>query len=145
MPDYVDPNTLRLYRSRYPAPAGAVELSRAAYNAAVAIDGRYRKWNGSAVVEMSPAEKAGADQAAAEAARDEAAARLDEAEDLIRALALALLAELNSHAHTMNAILDAVDGATSLADFKARVAAIDDHPIRTVAQLRAAVRNHLGP
>lgn len=62
---------------------------------------------------------------------------------LVRALGLTILDELNNHADKINEILDAVDAATSLADFKAQVAAITDYPQRTPAQLRNAVRSKL--
>ncbi len=62
---------------------------------------------------------------------------------LVRALGLTILDELNNHALKLNEILDAADAATSLADFKTRMAAITDYPQRTPAQLRNAVRSKL--
>ena len=53
---------------------------------------------------------------------------------LARAVLLALVDELNLHALKVNAILDAVDAATSLADLKSRIALIADYPARTIAQ-----------
>lgn len=62
---------------------------------------------------------------------------------LIRAVVLLVLDEFNSHALKINAILDAVDAATSLADLKTRVAAIVDYPPRTAAQLKTAIQNKI--
>lgn len=103
MPDYVHTTTLDLYRSQWPQPAGTVKLTRAEYNAASAIPARYRKWTGSAVEEMTQAEKDAVD-AALEAARraalrTEADANLgvnrDDRSLIIRALAKTILDEIN--------------------------------------------------
>lgn len=56
-----------------------------------------------------------------------------------RAVLLALVDELNLHALKVNAILDAVDASTSLADLKSRIALIADYPARTVAQAKASI------
>lgn len=63
---------------------------------------------------------------------------------LVRAVVLIVLDEFNLHALKINAILDASDAATSLADFKARVAAIPDYPARTKSQLLAAITTKIG-
>lgn len=60
-----------------------------------------------------------------------------------RALALTILDELNNHALKINAILDAIDGATNLATLKSAVAAIADYPPRTQQQLITALQNHV--
>jgi len=57
-----------------------------------------------------------------------------------RALALVVLDELNVHAARITAILDAIDGASSLADVKTAIAAINDIPQRTIAQLKTAMK-----
>lgn len=62
---------------------------------------------------------------------------------LLRAIAAVLLDELNLHAAKINAILDAVDAATSLADLKTRIAAIPDYPQRTLSQVKTAIQNKL--
>lgn len=62
---------------------------------------------------------------------------------LARAIAAVLADELNLHALKINAILDAVDAATSLADLKTRIAAIPDYPQRTLAQIKTAIQNKL--
>jgi hypothetical protein len=56
-----------------------------------------------------------------------------------RALCLTAMDEFNAHALKINAILDAVDAATSLADLKSRVALISDYPQRTKTQLYNAI------
>jgi hypothetical protein len=144
MPDYVDTTTLQLYRSHWPQPANTAGLTRAEYDAASAIPGQYRKWTGSAVVEMTQGEKDTVDAAALSAQRDSTAAQLEQVEDVMRAFALTVLDEFNGHADKLNAILDAADNAVSLADFKARMGLIDDYPQRTVAQLKTSLRNKLG-
>jgi hypothetical protein len=68
----------------------------------------------------------------------EAIEGLRDTDHLIRAALFAIVDELNRHADKHNEILDAVDAAVSLADFKSRVAAIGDYPQRTKAQLKAA-------
>lgn len=79
--------------------------------------------------------------------RSDASARITSDTDadakLARALAAVLLDELNLHALKINAILDAVDAATSLADLKTRIAAIPDYPQRTLAQIKTAIQNKL--
>lgn len=62
---------------------------------------------------------------------------------LLRAVVVLVKDELNLHALKMNAILDAVDGAGSLAALKTAVAAIPDYPPRTNAQLVTALTNAL--
>ncbi len=81
-----------------------------------------RYWNisGDTVSEMSQAEKDVVDAAALEAQRDATANQLDRVEDVLRAFALVVLDEFNT--------LRAQHG---LAD-------------RTIAQLKAAIRNKLG-
>ena len=59
---------------------------------------------------------------------------------VLRAILEICLAEFNNHADKINAILNASDAATSLADFKTRMAAIADYPARTEAQLIAAIK-----
>jgi len=116
---------------------------------------KYWVISGDLVLLMSQAErdavdaKEAADAAAAaivarDAARDAAAEQLNQVEDIMRAFALVLLDELNSHKDKINAILTAIDAATSLAEVKTNIGAIADYPTRTVDQLRAALRAKLG-
>lgn len=60
-----------------------------------------------------------------------------------RGTLLVAIDELNLHALKINAILDAVDAATSLADLKSRIASIPDYPQRTPAQAKQAVKNKI--
>lgn len=48
---------------------------------------------------------------------------------------LLMLDEFNAHATTINAILSAIDAASTLAQVKTNIAAIPDYPQRTKAQL----------
>lgn len=62
---------------------------------------------------------------------------------ILRAIVAVTLDELNLHALKINAILDAVDGAATLAALKTAVAAIPDYPQRTPAQLVNAIKNKI--
>jgi len=110
----------------------------------VGVPNKYWVVNGDVVTAMSQAEKDAVDAAEMTAFRDSTAARVDEVEDIIRALSLVLLDELNLHAERTNAILTAVDGAASLAALKTSVLAIQDVPLRTIAQLKNGLRSKLG-
>lgn len=59
---------------------------------------------------------------------------------VVRALALLLLDELNEHSAKITAILNAIDGAGTLAALKTSIAAITDQPQRTKPQLIAALK-----
>lgn len=61
----------------------------------------------------------------------------------LRAVVLVALDELNAHALKLNAILDAVDGAATLAALKTAIAAIPDYPQRTPAQLKTAMQTKI--
>lgn len=99
---------------------------------------------GDVVTLMDQAQRDAVDLAALEATRDTTAGRMDAVEDVIRALALAVLDELNLHATRQVQLLDAIDAATSLATLQTAVGAINDIPQRTGAQLKAVIRNKLG-
>ena len=62
---------------------------------------------------------------------------------LLRAALLTIVDEFNNHADKTNAILDAIDGASSLATLKSSIGAISNLPQRTGAQLRTAAENKL--
>ena len=62
---------------------------------------------------------------------------------LLRAIAATLLDELNGHADKINAILSAVDAASSLADLKTRIGLIADYPQRTLAQAKTSILNKI--
>ena len=64
----------------------------------------------------------------------------DKQERLMVAVVELILDEFNLHALKINAILDAVDGAVTLAALKTAVALIADYPQRTKAQLITAIK-----
>jgi len=96
------------------------------------------------VTEMLQGEKDTVDANLVIAARDAITAQIDDVEDLVRAVVLAVLDELNLHASTTTAILDAIDNGSNLAQVKSDVAAIADLQQRTLAQTRNAIRTKLG-
>lgn len=119
--------------------------SEAAVEAIKAIPVRYRKIDGTDnIVEMSQAEKDAVDAATLETARNNLVAQIDNVEDVLRASLLSILDELNAHSLKINAILNAIDGASNLAEVKSAIAAIPDSPPRSIAQLKTAIRNKLG-
>ncbi len=67
----------------------------------------------------------------------------DKTERIVRAVVLLILDEFNAHALKHNAILDAVDAATSLADLKTRVGLITDYPQRTAQQIVDAIKTKI--
>lgn len=78
------------------------------------------------------------------ATRDSTANQLDGSEAILRAVMNLVVDEFNRHTVKLNAVMDAVDAATSLGDFKSAVAAIADQPTRTLEQFKTAIRNNLG-
>jgi hypothetical protein len=113
-------------------------------SAVVGFGSKYWVITGDAVTLMSQAQRDAVDAADLAAARDAVVSALDAAEVIDRAVLLVILDELNAHALKINALLDAIDAAASLAALKTAVGAISDYPQRTVQQLRTAVRNKLG-
>lgn len=107
---------------------------------------RFWKWDavGERPVPMTAPEQAAVVAAELEAQRENQAANLDQPEALLRAVVLILLDELNLHAARTNALLSAIDAATSLGTLKTAVALIADVPTRTVQQLRTAIRARMG-
>lgn len=144
MADFVNPTTCDLVGSVSQMPAPWVVCTRENLLAWGAILPRHRKWVTDHVEEMTVGEKATADAAILTAARAAAAAQLDRQEDVLRAFMLTVLDEFNGHATKLNAVLSAVDAATSLGDLKTRVGLIADYPARTAEQLRTAIHNKLG-
>ena len=108
------------------------------------VPSRYWIIAGDVISEMSQAQKDVVDAAIVDASRDSVAGQVDAVEDIVRALALSLLDELNNHADKINAILDAADGAANLGQFKSAMVAIVDYPQRTVGQLKSVMRSKLG-
>lgn len=121
-----------------------VVITRTQYDLWSAIPQRYRKWVVDHVEEMTQPEKDAIDLAEMQAARDLIVQQIDHVEDVLRAVVLMVVDELNRHADTTNALLDAIDAAGSLASLKGTVAGIQNLPTRTVAQVRSAIRNKLG-
>lgn len=73
----------------------------------------------------------------------DASSELDRTESILTAFALLVLDEFNAHAAALNAIRQAAADATSLADFRARMTALQPRPERTADQLKAAIRAKL--
>jgi len=145
MADFVNPVDLGIVLSANDMPAPWVVCTRAQAESWGAIPTKYRKWVTDHIEEMTAGEKTAKDLALLTAARDAAIAeQIDTVESAMRAFMLTVLDELNLHAAKHNAILDAVDAATNLADLKTRVGAIADYPQRTANQLRTTIRNKLG-
>jgi hypothetical protein len=75
------------------------------------------------------------------AKKDTIVSQIDNSEDVLKAFALVLLDEINAHTTTTAGILAAAAAATSLADFKTRMAAVPaPPPQRTPIQLKTAIR-----
>jgi hypothetical protein len=119
-------------------------ITRAQFDLWGIIPQSYRKWTGVAVEEMTGSEKAAVDAARIEEVRDEIIQQLDMQEDILRAFAQMVLDEFNAHATKTNALLTAIDNGANLGSIKSAVAAIADHPTRTLAQLRQAIRGKIG-
>ena len=113
-------------------------------SAVTGFDSRYWIITGDTVTLMDAASRAALDTAAVEAARDELANQLDQTEDILRAVVMMMLDELNAHAEKTNTLLTAIDNASSLANLKTTVGGIPDLPIRTAAQVKSAIRSKLG-
>lgn len=112
-----------------------------------AVEGYQNKYwivTGDTVSLMNQAQRDAVDAADLIAIRDSAASELSKVESILRAFMLVVIDEFNAHALKHNAILTAIDSATSLADLKTRVGTITDYPSRTTDQLRTAIRNKLG-
>ncbi len=110
----------------------------------VGIDSKYWTITGDAVTLTTQPQRDAVDTAELQARRDSEAGQLDGMEGLLRTFMLVVLDEFNAHAAKHNAILDPIDGASSLANLKATVTLIPDYPARTAAQLKNSVRNKLG-
>ena len=113
-------------------------------SAVIAQPTKYWLIDGDVITLMDQAARDVVDAAELSSARDAISDQVDQVEDIVRALALTLLDELNNHANKINAILDAADNATSLATFKADMVAITDYPQPTIGQLKTTIRNKLG-
>jgi hypothetical protein len=110
----------------------------------VGYPSKYWVITGDVVTLMSKAERDAVDANELDANRDATATRMDNVEDIIRALALTTMDDLNLHSERMNAILDAIDQNSTLATIKSAIADIPNIPQRTGAQLKTSVRSKLG-
>lgn len=110
-----------------------VEQTRSGPVVTIEADRVTRLWT---VASKSAPEKA----AELEQLRDAVIAPIDTADDVLRAVVLMLLDELNLHSTRFKAVLDAAAGASTLAGFKTAMAAIQSIPQRTPAEVRAAIR-----
>lgn len=110
----------------------------------MAISPQYRKLAGEVIEEMTAQEKATVDASARARARDAAAAQLEQQEDILRAFMLIVLDDRNVLAARLSALLDAIDGAGSLAALKTAVASINNPRQYDEQQLRDAIKARLG-
>lgn len=113
-------------------------------SAVVGFDSRYWTITGDVVSLMSQSERNALDAAAVLSARDAAVAQLQQAEDVLRAFMLIVLDDRNLLAARLSSLLDAIDGAGSLAALKTAAAPIANPPTYTEEQLRTAIRNRMG-
>lgn len=104
-----------------------------------------RYWNvvGDAVSLYSGAERNAIDASLLAQERDRLADQIDRTGDVVRALVLAFIDEFNRHSLVEAEMFDAVEAATSLADLKARFAAITQISDRDAAQLKQVLRSKL--
>lgn len=112
----------------------------------VGVEQRFWKWDAPTErpIPMTAGEQATVIANALTAARAAAAAQLTQTENILRATVLLLLDELNAHSAKVNAILTAIDSNSTLANLKTAILAVADLPIRTEAQVRAAIAAKLG-
>ena len=110
------------------------------------VEPRFWKWDAAneRPIPMTAPEQAAATATALASSRDSAGARLTQTEDVQRAFMLMVLSEFNAHTAKTNAILSAIDAASSLANLKTAIAAVPGLPVRTDRHLRTAIRNDLG-
>ena len=125
----------------YPPAAWIIDPNLAAV---AGFHSKYWNITGDVVTLMNQTQRDAVDTAELVASRDNSANRIDDIEDVVRALALALLDELNLHSTRQVQLLDAIDAASTLAALKTAVIAINDLPQRTGGQLKTAIRGKLG-
>jgi hypothetical protein len=143
-------NVLNRTTKQYIASANTVEYPVESWiinpdlSAVIGFDSKYWTITGDVVSLLSQAERDALDAAALGAARDARANRLDQVEDIARAAILVIMDEFNLHSARINAMLTAIDSGNTLAQVKTNIAAIQDIPVRTIAQLKTALRGKLG-
>ena len=96
MPNYVDPIRLTVHRSLSESKAdGLSPVTPTDITRIQAIEHRYRKWNGSAIVEMTAGEKAVVDQDEDVASRTALKTSFDD-NDLIKAITVYFTKQINT-------------------------------------------------
>lgn len=146
MPNYLHRTTKQQLRSIAPADLPEPEANYIRDPDLSAVTGQPPKYwliAGDTVTLMDQSARDAVDAAELSAESDSIADELDTPRTIVRAFAEVLLDELNAHALKINAILDAIDNANNLGDVKTSVAVIADHPQRSLAQLKTAVRSKL--
>lgn len=113
------------------------------YSQVAGIPAKYWKVVGNQVLPMVTGERDAVDAALLEQYRNEEAQRFSKVGDTQRAIVLLLLDQLNDRSTAFNALLSALQNATSLADLKSRVQLIDPLPTYDTAQVIQAVRNKM--
>ena len=147
MPNYLHRTTLAHLKSVASADLPEALANYIEYPDLSAVEGQLKKYwviTGDVVSLMDQAAKDAVDAQLLSDMRDAIADEIDQVEDRLRSQTLAVLDELNAHALKINAILDAIDGASNLNDVKTAVAAISDYPQRSIAQVKTTIRNKLG-
>jgi hypothetical protein len=146
MASLLNTSTLEILRSADETKLSApwVVIAESDAEAWMAVPPQYRKLAGQAIEEMTAQEKAAVDAARVQAARDAVVAQFDRQEDISRAVALLLLDVSNRQAQRFNALLNAIDAATTLANLKSAVALIQDVPVATERQLIDALKARYG-
>lgn len=146
MASLLNTSTLEILRSadetKYSAPWQVISDANA--SAWMAIQPQYRKLNGESIEEMTVQEKAVVDASHRQAARNAAAAQLEQQEDILRAFMLIVLDEFTLHAEKVNALGQAIVQGASLAAIKTALQGLVALPVRTERQLRDAIKAKLG-
>jgi hypothetical protein len=112
-------------------------------SAVVGQPAKYWEISGDTVGLMDAGERAAVDAAELVAQLDAIADQFDDVKDYARAIALVLLDSYLMTRGRVNGILDAIDAGASLAAIKTSVAAINNLPDVTPAQLKDALRAKL--
>lgn len=146
MASLLNTSTLEILRSADETKLSAPWLVISEQNAATwqAIPPQYRKLVGEVIEAMTQAEQDAVDASHRQAARAAAAAQLEQQEDILRAFMLIVLDDRNVLAARLSSILDAIDGASSLATLKTAVASINNPRQYDEQQLRDAIKARLG-
>lgn len=146
MPDWLHRTNKRLLRSvaaaDLPEPA-ANFIEKPDLSAVLGQPTKYWVISGDVVSLADAATIAAIDAAELAVRRDRLADEMTAADTYARNFALIVLDEFNGVSSTLNSILTQISAATNLADLKSRIQAIAPRPIRTVAQLKAALRNRM--